>query len=560
MEYNYDIRTAINLMYSGGDYKERVYVLAIKDGTPIWTKPYLTKRLHNKLSTMKYNDTCNYYISANTFISKTAHRRTKEVYALRNIIVDIDFHGEDEYDVLINTFLSNIYGVFTNENVPMPNIEHITGRGVQLCWSFYSIPRKMEGLYNKVKDRILEIIKIHMMENPLSYNACTPDEAATRNLAGVFRLFGTVNANSVEKYVTSVKIINEKKYIFQDLVDALLIPKKEYVRKVNTIINNEKKSVSMIGLAQNRSNMIYAHVLNNKEFNLAKINNKRNKKAKKAIFVPELRDLHLFLYMNEVIKYDEDNALEKGLHLNKCFINPLPDRIVESIYRTICRAKNKTDKPGYLYTNIRIVNILDIDEEFASKFHINISGEYDKNAARNTKRRLKKELLIEKVNSLYKTNKFTIKKIAELVNLSINTVRKYIKYSINEILHISDCKKSNKKDDNYNYCKYIKEEEDLGFTEEAERIYDDDGVLAMHQKIGFNNSYKKNKPIIKKCGNYYINDLCTNIVNMVICDTDNIKPNKKKIIHKEIQEEKLEEKTNKDDNFSLLDYILYEVK
>lgn len=163
-----------------------------------------------------------YYITANTFVGDCG-RSQATLFSLTNIVIDLDIHSLDklfETDNSENTtdWLKNdnlydkhrwrmqktdelchdllwrlqrdIFGDF------MPNVVHLTGRGLQLWWHLEETSSKLLWLYNQVTNNIILLINIFLQDNPELQCVLEADCRASKNAAGLFRLFGTYNTKT----------------------------------------------------------------------------------------------------------------------------------------------------------------------------------------------------------------------------------------------------------------------------------------------------------------------------------------------------------------------------
>lgn len=213
-----------------------------------------------------------YYITANTF-ARNYGRAQATLFSLNNIVIDIDMHTIDQlfkseqktkpkhpkgymdlvakdglYDNLrpqqdkIDELCQELCWRLRRDlfcDMP-PNIVHLTGRGIQFWWHLEETSKQLLWLYQQVCDKVLLLLDDFLCENPDLQNAVKIDRRASKNTAGLFRLFGTYNTktNSQSWY----EIIHRNSYTLNGLkvvLDELLESKevnqaKEHHSKATT--------------------------------------------------------------------------------------------------------------------------------------------------------------------------------------------------------------------------------------------------------------------------------------------------------------------------------------
>ncbi len=101
----------------------------------------------------------------------------------------------------------------------MPNVVHLTGRGLQFWWHLEEASKKLLWLYEQFTNNIILLIENFLQDNTELQRVVEIDYVASRNPAGLFRLFGTFNSKTGHQ--SSYEIIHRDSYDLNKLKDAL---------------------------------------------------------------------------------------------------------------------------------------------------------------------------------------------------------------------------------------------------------------------------------------------------------------------------------------------------
>ena len=413
---NPNIRKAYELAFSKeNNFKEKLYILGLKadEKTPTIKKSPRVQDLLGTINTFKFTTNSNYYVSANTFVSECPRRRDDSVFGLKNIVIDIDFHGVLDFDEKIDQFEKIIYEYWNKNNLPLWNILHRTGRGVQLWWCIFECSKKLRFLYDNVKKGIIKEINQCMSEYPLTLDSEQVDRSASERLSGLFRLFGSYNTKT--KNFSDVHIAKNDKYDLNEL-------KTFFVQEVT----HKSKKEHITNIKQNLSKNINLH-----GFRMQVIENLiKNRDLPKG---NELRDLHIFHYYNEAVQlYDDITiAIDKTKEINKLFKKPLTDNYLRNLFRCVDRKTNRKGTPGcYIYTNEKIIENLSISPEFQIKYNFFPAGtgQGNKNYSRNIRRKENQEIIKGEILTLKKLG-LNYSQIGRKVGLCSRTIKKIIEKS-----------------------------------------------------------------------------------------------------------------------------------
>ena len=225
-----------------------------------------------------------YYISANTFAGNCG-RSKATLFALNNIVIDLDMHSiddlykndvSDKTDTLQeNDDPDEIADWLKNDNLYdkhrwrlqktdelchdllwrlqrdlfrdcMPNVVHLTGRGLQLWWHIEETSKNLLWLYEQVTDNIILLIEMFLQDNLELQSVVEIDYVASRNPAGLVRLFGTYNTktgrqSTYEIFHRNSYDLNQLKNILNNFeeIQPLSKPEHQHFAK-NTHLQNAK--------------------------------------------------------------------------------------------------------------------------------------------------------------------------------------------------------------------------------------------------------------------------------------------------------------------------------
>ena len=387
---------ALRLAYEDDEkrFNDRVYLLGLHNDTAVSKNVPLRKNLFASLKKKKLKDDVNYYISANTLYSHATRRCESNIFGLKNIVLDIDFHGDPDVELHIETLCNIIYDEMEEAGIPIPNIEHITGRGVHFWWCMNEESRELIFLYRIVAAKLCEKINDILDDYSFSLDDAKVDACASGNPSGVYRLFGTVNTETHME--TTCRIINYKRYSLNELKELLGIVYRPVEKKNPVIFHDNIHSVRADAIA-------------------------RLIRERRRNYRDELRDLHIFHYYNEAFQADgPDLARQAVYELNDYFLVPLTSRQLESIMTTIER------KGGYRYKNATIIAHLQMEPEEQEEFGLFPGNGGDKNYCRRMRNRLKKETRDELIRKVYAEG-HTQAETARICKCCIKTVRKVVK-------------------------------------------------------------------------------------------------------------------------------------
>ena len=167
-------------------------------------------QLGEKIKKLNIIQSNNYYITANT-TKRYRGRSENNLFSINNIVLDFDIHSrmnQHDREELIDAFIwylkRDLFTTRDGTGIPMPNVIHRTGRGVQLWWHLQETSAKLDFLYKKVVGLMLDRIEECLEEYPQLQETIEIDRVASKNIIGLYRLFDTYNSHTRTKTETEI--------------------------------------------------------------------------------------------------------------------------------------------------------------------------------------------------------------------------------------------------------------------------------------------------------------------------------------------------------------------
>lgn len=400
--------------------------------------------IENFISTMFIRRDYDYYITANTV---SGVKRQKEgLFSLQNIVIDIDNHSEDltYLHYSIEDLLWRLNRDLPDE-MPRPTSIVETGRGVQLWWNILPVHAKCKPFFDEVRDEFIRQIQLVIKEysensNIFSILGCfAVDNTASCNDVGYFRLPFTYNTKVGMPTLATISE-NPELFILQDLVKIVKKLKTETLNTSHTIPNTapilsqddkdliQRFNDSEIYILKNVNTLCYFRM--KQLISLRKIRNCQ-------VSLETRNNLNFMVYNTLLPVMSELMALEKLSMFNKEFKEPMTNSELQGV---IVSAK---DKGGYKYSNIKMIEFLQITPEeqdkiglYASKSE-NTMSRFSHNPARDAQRALSKESRNFKIQEMSKKG-LSFTAISKELGISVSTVS----IALNGVKHI-DIEKEN---------------------------------------------------------------------------------------------------------------------
>lgn len=320
----------------------------------------LTRRnideLEEYISQMHVSRNMDYYIMANSVSG--VRRRNRDVFALHNIVIDIDCHGEDAVASPLELAQSFVWlcsrDLWTTGLMPEPNSIVYTGRGVQFWWAIDPISVKLAWIYFRILNWLMDQLEELLEENASRLQGLEIDRGASRKLCGWFRLPLTYNTKA--KRWGTLQIRCTERYNHQYFLDCV-IPK-NYRPKIEkqsetlpaasrTILQYEPIGEHDAAVIKGGTTAMALRVLQMEQLRKHRKNTKQD----------EMRDRFCFVvYCALLADYDETEAWRRLVLFNLGFTDKYDLQDLEQKMSTATKLK-------YKLTNEWLIAELRITEE-----------------------------------------------------------------------------------------------------------------------------------------------------------------------------------------------------
>ncbi len=356
------------------------------------------------------------YVSSNSFKNK---RNNKNIYNLCNLIIDIDFHNDEDKDTVIQ-LLNNAY----NQNkLPVPNVINFTGRGLCLVYS--------------LKDSIPVLKKAHVNKDAKSTSEKTY-EFYKAVYDGLFNVYDLVldNHAHVDRNVSDVsRLIRlpgtfNTKVVTNDCMEAMCYTMYKHENYYNLYELNKYTVQKDKTFTKTTEDFL----------------TKRMSMLQKLVSLREghmkgIRNTFMIAYGSVCAQLNLD-VLKECLEINGTFAEPLRDSEVKSVVKSLLR-KTSDNITGYKITNKWLIERLGLSDADIKSLCI---GERKRETLRAKRRKEKsdRDNLIIRMND----DGYTYEEIAKKAGCSIRTV--------NNILH----KCARGKDKTINFVRVIRNNEE----------------------------------------------------------------------------------------------------
>lgn len=399
----------------------------------LWTG--LQDNMEEFLSKMKIISGSDYYITAN--YSKTIQRKKEHLFAMQNIVIDIDCHEEritkGEKQELLKKFRAT-FEQYT-QILPLPHSIVWTGRGLQLWWAIEPIHADCLYFYTLVKHYFIHCLEYMLREHSHSIQGLMVDHVASNNAVGVFRLPGTNNPKARTKVSLERTSVKEP-YRLQALEEIL----KKNKKKVRFIPNQVTQSTAP---KQGKMEKIFRDGMEDvarfaegcKEEDLALLQGGdsftyfRTKQLLQLFLLrgkpkgaEERNNFCLLVYSALRASFSHEESWQRLQLFNQKFKQPLTLKELENV---ICSAQYKE---GYRFTNKKVIEFLCITSQEKDEIGLyakddSIAIEPKQDAYKKHFNKVKKELRNKKIKDLFSQGN-TAKEIAQQCTVSVATVNR----------------------------------------------------------------------------------------------------------------------------------------
>lgn len=292
-----------------------------------------------------------YYITANA--TSGVQRTTDGVFALHNIVVDVDCHDDcvNATEIVAAFLWRASRDLWSDGSVPSPSSIIMTGRGVQLWWAIEPISVKVQYWYKRVQNWLMDKLTEVIEDNPEELGDLIIDRP-TSKLAGWYRL--PLTFNTIGKRWGKLQILRDQRYTLQELIDC--VPE-DYRPRTLSSSSRRSGATGAAGavLAEHDADVIRGCTTAMARRVLALM---ELRSLRQAAIGQEMRDLYnLIVYCSLRGEYGHDQALERTIAFNSGFLCPMDGAELARILSTAQR------KGGYHLTNAWVIQALDITPE-----------------------------------------------------------------------------------------------------------------------------------------------------------------------------------------------------
>lgn len=345
---------------------------------------------------------------------KGISRNIKNVFAFKNIVLDIDWHesAPDE----IEEYTVNFYDCYNDifAEIPEPNIIHFTGRGMQLIYCLEMVSKELSWLYDKTCHALFDAINKQLKEYQFELGFAELDPSVTFNYAALIRMPGT--NNTCAYLPTYVKLLSDAEYNLTELFNEINgAPYKKTGKIYKTYpvrkgVLNENIPAEVVAQIER-----YSLLLTERISYIEKIAEHTARGG---------RELFLFAAYNTYVPLiGREEAEERTFQLNNKFNKPLSKReIINCIFRTY-KSRNKSD--WIWFTREKFFEYIggDLKEAQEMGLFVSCKKQYADKAKQNTaKKKSFRDRHVVETFAEYES----ITKTARMCNICRNTVRKIL--------------------------------------------------------------------------------------------------------------------------------------
>lgn len=367
--------------------------------------------LQDYIPLMHISQNLDYYITANSFSG--VQRVTEDVFALHNIVVDVDCHTEEGVNTTeaVAAFLWRASrDLWAEGSFPSPSSIVMTGRGVQLWWAIDPISVKVRHWYGRVQSWLMDKLQDVLQDNPEELGDLSIDRAASRKLAGWYRLPLTYNTKA--QRWGKLQILKDRRYTLQELIEC--VPG-DYTPQT---MDAPRRRIA--ALAEHDSDVVRGctTAMARRVLSLMQL-----RAMRKAPIGAEQRDIYNFVvYCSLLGELGHDEALARTILFNDGFQLPMT---LSELENTLSSAMQKR----YPLTNEWVIHELTITEHEQDLIHLYpFRKQWDDcrpNESRDVIRRTIREDRDARILALFYSG-LSRAEIARRLDLSRNTVGKVV--------------------------------------------------------------------------------------------------------------------------------------
>lgn len=347
---------------------------------------------------MSIHENRHYYISANSFTK--AGRGKNKLFGLHNIVADVDLHDSKmplkELDQKIENLIWRLKNdCFILAEIPTPNYIIVTGRGVQLWWCLIpAFAAQFSDDVSKISRFFTTCLAEFLSEFPSELNDFHVDTAASNNLAGIYRLPGSINPKC-QKKVETIHLHNNRLELKGFWKHCLFISE-----AASHIQNNQNRfkfyggTTDFEAVAERRIEAI-----------------RQLRDMRHALIGEETRNDYCFMHFVTLASvFGTKEAYQRTQRFNQGFLQPLTEKELKS---TLSSAFKK----DYKFTNKKLIEFLGITDDEANILGLHIAVPHPSKASVKAK----KDARNEKIIVLYRSGHTQVE-ISEQLGLNRKTV------------------------------------------------------------------------------------------------------------------------------------------
>lgn len=361
--------------------------------------------LEQYVSLMAVYKKYHYYISANSFT--TIRRGMDTLFSLHNIVIDIDLHDErllpQELEEKLESLIWRLENdCFVQTDIPIPNYIVVTGRGVQLWWCLIpTSANQFSDDASKISRFFTAVLEDFLSEFPFELMGFRVDTTASANLAGVYRLPGSVNPKcnrEVEAIQLHSNRLDLRGFWFRCLSTSETASS---IQKNRNLFRPYGRSANFENIAERRIEAIC-----------------QLRDMRSAPVGEETRNDYCFAFFATLSPVTgTDEAYRRTLEFNRGFLQPLTEKELKS---SLVSAFQK----DYKFTTRRLMEFLNVTDDEASA--VGLQAVAPRPSKSTVKR--KKAARNEQIIALYKSG-HTQAGISNELGLSRQTVSTVIRSS-----------------------------------------------------------------------------------------------------------------------------------
>lgn len=337
-------------------------------------------------------------------------RAVENLYALQNMVIDVDIHSERYGKSLRDQKISTLAHILLHDaddyGLPEPNWVVFTGRGLQIWWRHESMAaNKCLHTWTSILRCFIEIIKQliseHLEGDPEdTLGGLSVDEQASLNPIGFFRIPGTYNP-AAKTYASIIDGVDpERIYSYKELV---LFRNRYQKDRPNTLEKQGmKRRYQVSGCKWDAS--AWAESTAFKIETLRDLRNEDIGNETRNNFCLALYSLYRSAGMEETAAMERLNAFNEG------FKQPMRDKELKS---TLFSARKKI----YRYSTSALVDLLGITKKEISDIGLKYNVERPK-----SKRKQELSERNQEIIRLYRTTSMTQKEVGDAVGTSRKVV------------------------------------------------------------------------------------------------------------------------------------------